>query len=131
MQAQLLTYLNRKGKAKKETPNPPTPPPPPPTPPYKQITRPGDKTKVNKSGKRNQRRQAEAEVYPWHRDIKFQMAKELASWDDSGYDPEVLEAMARTRDINRPYIQKADDDLNEKQRKLNAGCSWERRVTDM
>lgn len=111
------TTPQRKPRQKKETPKPDTPPPPPPTPPYPNRERPIPRKEFNKSGKKNMRKQAEAEDFPWHRKLDFYKERGEAKWDDSGYDPAVLDAMAAVREKNMPIITRLDEELSEKQRK--------------
>jgi len=113
----LTDTLCRTYNVRKETPSMSSPPLPPSTPPYEQRERPADKIRITKAGKRNLRRMAEPEEYPWHRNIDFRKAREEADWDDSGYDQAVLDSMAATREQNRPYVQEQDDNLSEKQRR--------------
>ncbi|KAK3723672.1 hypothetical protein LTR37_001553 [Vermiconidia calcicola] len=56
---------------------------PPPTPPYDKRPKPADRAATN-SGRRNQRRQAEAEGFPWNRDIDFRVARANATREDGG-----------------------------------------------
>lgn len=82
--------------------------PPPPTPPYDVRGKPSalprkEKPKLD-AGKRNIRRQAEADTLPWNRQMDFVKAKAEATWDTSGYDDKVLDAMAETRRLNMPKV---------------------------
>lgn len=72
---------------------------------------------VNKSGRRNMRRQAEADVFPWNRQIDFKAARTKASWDDSIYDQSTLRGMDATRTKNEPIIERLDSQETERQRK--------------
>ena len=49
--------------------------------------------KGSKAGRKNARRQAEAEEFPWTRQLDFKVEKEKATWDDGIYDPKTLEEM--------------------------------------
>lgn len=111
--------LYSKGKEKKEpTPQQGTPPPPPPTPPYELRKKPVDKKVVStKAGRKNARRQAEAEEFPWTRDLNFPEVKAKAAWDDGVYDAETLQAMEATRQRNVPIIDELDAKVQEQQRK--------------
>lgn len=91
-----------------------------------------DKDKDEKSGKtdstsgkkdkpqkiKTQRRQAEAEEFPWTRtDINFTIAKAEAKWDDSIYDAKAIEEMNAVRARNEPIIDDLDAKVQEQQRK--------------
>ncbi|KAK3623893.1 hypothetical protein LTR56_021349 [Elasticomyces elasticus] len=94
--------------------------PPGPTPPYAVRERPAERKKFNKTGKRNLRKQAEAEEFPWHRQIDFDSLKavpEALRWDISEYDQNVLNEMVKVRTSNIPLINKIDADLADKQKK--------------
>ncbi|KAK5678924.1 hypothetical protein LTS10_008579 [Elasticomyces elasticus] len=94
--------------------------PPGPTPPYAVRDRPAERKKFNKTGKRNLRKQAEAEEFPWHRQIDFDSLKavpEAQRWDISEYDQNVLNEMVKVRTANIPLINKIDADLADKQKK--------------
>ena len=93
------------------------PPPPARTPPYEMREKPIDRKNLNKNGRRNTRRQAEAEEFPWNRDIDFTAAKANAGWDLSIYDSETLESMNATRVRNGPIIHRIDQAESERQRK--------------
>lgn len=106
-----------RGRAKKiETP-PSESAAPPPIPPYEKREKPTERNAFNKSGRRNMRRQAEAEEFPWNRDMDFTEAKANATWDDSIYDPATLDSMAETRKHNGPIIERIDAEEAERQRK--------------
>lgn len=94
-----------------------TSPAPPLTPPYPERKRPTERRSVNKSGRRNVRRQAEAETFPWARDLDFKKAKAEATWDDNCYDPVTFKNMAEIRKRNEPIIDRLDQEVAEKQRK--------------
>lgn len=112
---------NSKGKERREvTPQPSTPPPPPPTPPYALRKKPVEKKSANansKAGRKSARRQAEAEEFPWTRDLNFKEEKENATWDDGVYDAETLQAMDATRQRNVAVIDELDAKVQEQQRK--------------
>ncbi|KAK3696155.1 hypothetical protein LTR37_018126 [Vermiconidia calcicola] len=88
---------------------------PPPTPPYDKRPKPADRAATN-TGRRNQRRQAEAEEFPWNRDLDFRTARTNATWNDGIYDQETLDDMAATRQKNVPIIERIDRDENFRQR---------------
>ncbi|KXT10429.1 hypothetical protein AC579_7884 [Pseudocercospora musae] len=107
----------RQGRGKKETPIASTPPPPPPTPPYEVRTKPSETRKGPiKTARKPARRQAEAEEFPWTRQLNFREEKAKASWDDSIYDPMILREMQATRERNAPIIDQIDSRLQETQR---------------
>ena len=107
----------RKAREKKnETPPVEPPAPPPPTPPYEKRQKPTERKAVTKSGRRNMRRQAEAEIFPWNRTLDFKAARTNATWDDSIYDKSTLTEMAATRARNEPVIERIDGEENERQR---------------
>jgi len=90
-------------------------------PPYVKTEKPVSRPEVNKTGKKNMRRQAECDEFPWHRQgINFVRARAEATWDISGYDQKILNAMAEVRKKNLPVIAKLDEELAEKQRKQRA-----------
>ena len=91
---------------------------PPPTPPYDKRPKPADRAATN-TGRRNQRRQAEAEEFPWNRDLDFRTARANATWNDGIYDQETLDDMAATRSKNVPVIERIDRDENSRQREYN------------
>lgn len=62
------------------------------------------------------RKQAEALDFPWQRKMDFYKARAEATWDDSGYDKDILDAMTAVRQKNMPIISKLDDELSEKQK---------------
>ena len=90
--------------------------PPPPTPPYETRLKPTERSAGNKSGRRNQRRQAEAETFPWNRELDFKAARANAAWDESIYDRATLEGMEATRVKNEPIIGMIDNEETERQR---------------
>ena len=47
-------------------------------------------------------------MYPWNRDIDFDIERANASWNDDIYDPETLAAMDATRARNAPIIERYD-----------------------
>ncbi|KAI5369967.1 hypothetical protein Slin15195_G008450 [Septoria linicola] len=115
----------KKQREKKETPVTGTPPPPAPTPPYAVRTKPAEmqnkpkrqpRASNSKNGKRPVRRQAEAEEFPWTRQMNFPEEKERAKWDDTIYDPATLNAMANVRAHNIPLMDTIDARLQEMQR---------------
>ncbi|KAF2214906.1 hypothetical protein CERZMDRAFT_82799 [Cercospora zeae-maydis SCOH1-5] len=114
----------RKPREKKETPMTGTPPPPAPIPPYPARTKPDEAQRPakraprgsNKAGKRPQRRQAEAEEFPWTRQIDFPKAKENVTWDDKIYEAATLNDMEDTRRHNMHLIEGVDSRLQEMQR---------------
>ncbi|KAF7195497.1 hypothetical protein HII31_03091 [Pseudocercospora fuligena] len=107
----------RQGRGKKETPIATTPPPPPPTPPYEVRTKPSETRKGPiKTSRKPARRQAEAEEFPWTRQLNFREEKAKATWDDSIYDPVILREMQATRERNAPIIDQIDSRLQETQR---------------
>lgn len=111
--------LYSKGKEKKEiTPVNSTPPPPPPTPPYAMRKKPVEKKSgsTSKAGRKNARRQAEAEEFPWTRDLNFPEVKAKANWDDGVYEAETLQKMEATRQRNVPVIDELDARVQEAQR---------------
>nr|POE65918.1 hypothetical protein CFP56_57608 [Quercus suber] len=113
--------LGPKQKRAKKEKNPvpsSTPLPPLPPPPYAPRYEPVERRTVIGRGKiRQSRKQAEAEEYPWHRQFDFLEAKDKACWDETAYDQEVLDKMAKTRSENRPLILSLDDEQSGKQRK--------------
>ena len=114
------TFPGRRGREKIiETPPVEPPVAPPPTPPYPKREKPTEYKAVNKSGRRNMRRAAEAGVFPWHRDIDFKAARANATWDDGIYGQQTLNDMSATRSKNEPIIEKIDTDESEKQRKYH------------
>jgi hypothetical protein len=70
-----------------------------------------------KAGRRSIRKPAEAEDFPWARQIDYKAEKEKASWDLSVYDPETLKQMEATRQRNIPVIDDIDTKISEQQRK--------------
>ena len=91
----------------------------PRTPPYETREKPSERKAVNKSGRRNMRRQAEADVFPWNREMDFKAARANATWDDSIYDPSTLGEMDATRKKNEPIIERLDNQETERQRELS------------
>lgn len=114
----LTDASSRKPREKKETPAPGTPPPPPPTPPYAIRAKPYEPRKpVARPGRKTMRRQAEAEEFPWTRQLNFPEEKAKARWDDTIYEPETVREMAATRARNVRVIDDIDMKLQEQQRK--------------
>lgn len=98
--------------------------PPPlvaPTPPYPARARPDPRKTVGKAGRGKTRRQAEADEFPWNRQLDFIQAriasKSKDTWDDSVYDPEMVAEMARTRVHNEPIVAELEKEISEKQSK--------------
>ncbi|KAK4506851.1 hypothetical protein PRZ48_000584 [Zasmidium cellare] len=114
----------RKGKERREiSPPASTPPPPPPTPPYALRKKPLDKkatVSTSKAGRKSARRQAEAEEFPWTRELNFAEEKANAKWDDGVYDAETLQVMEATRQRNVPIIDELDAKVQEQQRLARA-----------
>ncbi|EME49310.1 hypothetical protein DOTSEDRAFT_49600 [Dothistroma septosporum NZE10] len=102
-------------RAKKESPIATTPPPPPPTPPYELRQKPKERVGKN-APRKGARRQAEAEEFPWTRQIDFAAEKAQATWDDSVYDPVALREMVATRLRNVAIIDELDAKVQEQQR---------------
>lgn len=73
-------------------------------------------TTNSKAGRKSARRQAEAEEFPWTRDLNFKEEKEKATWDDGVYDAETLQAMDATRQRNVAVIDELDAKVQEQQR---------------
>lgn len=114
----LLTIHNRQSRGRKETPAITTPPPPPRVPPYENRTKPSETRKgPGKAGRKPARRQAEAEEFPWTRQLNYPEEKANAKWDMSIYDAVMLEEMRATRLRNGPIIEQIDSKLQETQRK--------------
>lgn len=85
-------------------------------PPYEKREKPADRHPKPKFGRRNStKRQAEAEDFPWNREIDFVAAKRDADWDDSIYDDARLADMAVTRAKNKSVVTGIDDDERERQ----------------
>lgn len=95
-----------------------------PTPPYPTRDRPDQRKTVGKSGRGKTRRQAEADEFPWNRQLDFVAAKEAAkskeSWDDSVYDATMLAEMARTRVRNEPVVAVLEEEITAKQSKYTS-----------
>lgn len=102
-------------RAKKESPIATTPPPPPPTPPYELRQKPKERVGKN-APRKGARRQAEAEEFPWTRQIDFAAEKARATWDDSVYDPVALREMDATRARNVAIIDELDAKVQVQQR---------------
>lgn len=103
--------------------------PPPlnaPTPPYPTRDRPDQRKTVGKAGRGKTRRQAEADEFPWNRQLDFIAArvasKSQDSWDDSVYDAEMLAEMARTRVRNEPVVAVLEEEITAKQSKSISCC---------
>ena len=92
-----------------------------PTPPYPTRDRPDQRKTVGKAGRGKTRRQAEADEFPWNRQLDFIAARVASqskdSWDDSVYDPAMLAEMARTRVRNEPVVAVLEDEITAKQSK--------------
>ena len=92
-----------------------------PTPPYPTRDRPDQRKTVGKAGRGKTRRQAEADEFPWNREMDFIAARDASqdkdSWDDSVYDPAMLAEMARTRVRNEPVVAVLEDEITAKQSK--------------
>ena len=97
-----------------------SPPPTVPVPPYPTRERPEDRRTLPKTGRGKMRRQAEAEEYPWNRQLDFIQAriasKDPKTWDDSIYPPETLASMERVREANSAIYKRLEFDISEKQR---------------
>jgi hypothetical protein len=59
---------------------------------------------------------ADAEEYPWSRQLDFKAENSCASWDDGIYDAATLHAMQGVRAHNGPIIEEIDARLGEQQR---------------
>lgn len=94
-----------------------------PVPPYPVRTRPDTRRTVGKAGRGKIRRQAEADEFPWNRELDFVQAKNDAKendpWDYSVYDRNMLAAMARTRVRNEPVVDVLEKEISEKQSRYN------------
>jgi len=92
-----------------------------PTPPYPLRDRPDQRKTVGKAGRGKTRRQAEADEFPWNRDLDFIAAREASqskdSWDISVYDKAMLDEMERTRVRNKPVVEVLEDEITAKQSK--------------
>lgn len=102
-----------------------SPAPPPlqaPTPPYPARARPDLRKTVGKVSRGKTRRQAEADEFPWNRQLDFIQAriasKSKDTWDDSVYDAKMVAEMARTRVRNEPIVAELEKDISEKQSTL-------------
>lgn len=98
-----------------------------PTPPYPARDRPDQRKTVGKAGRGKVRRQAEADEFPWNRDLDFLSARDALqtkdSWDDSVYDAAMLAEMAEVRKNNEPVVAKLEDEITAKQSKSLPFCS--------
>ena len=90
-----------------------------PSPPYEKPEKPIERLVVNKSGRKNMRRQAEAEEFPWHREMDFRQAREDASWDDGIFNPVTLQNMEMTRKANERYMKRVDTEETDRQRRFD------------
>lgn len=96
-----------------------------PTPPYAHRPKPVDPQKgpkkaprKDKSGRRqSQRRPAEADDFPWTRQLNFHEEKAKAKWDESIYSAGTLDGMRAAREYNARLIDGVDAKLGEAQRK--------------
>jgi hypothetical protein len=92
-----------------------------PTPPYPLRERPDQRKTVGKAGRGKTRRQAEADEFPWNRNLDFLAARAALqsedSWDLSVYDKTMLEEMARTRVRNEPVVLVLEEEITAKQSK--------------
>ena len=92
-----------------------------PTPPYSLRERPEQRKTVSKAGRGKTRRQAEADEFPWNRQLDFLKARidsqSESSWDVSVYDAEMLAEMDRTRTHNKPVVEVLEDEITAKQSK--------------
>jgi hypothetical protein len=100
-----------------------------PTPPYPTRDRPDQRKTVGKAGRGKTRRQAEADEFPWNRQLDFIAARVASqskdSWDDSVYDTDMLAEMARTRVRNEPVVAVLEDEITAKQSKSRSYFQWE------
>jgi hypothetical protein len=103
-----------------------------PTPPYPARDRPDQRKTVGKAGRSKTRRQAEADEFPWNRQLDFiagrVASKSQDSWDDSVYDADMLAEMARTRLRNEPVVAVLEDEITAKQSKSTTLISRHARV---
>lgn len=86
-----------------------------PVPPYELREKPSER-RGTKTGRTQKRKHAEADEFPWNRQIDFIKARAEATWDDSIYPQSTLDDMAKTRALNEPIIDKIDAEETEKQR---------------
>ena len=86
------------------------------TPPYPVRDRPTEKRSLDRHGRQWKRKGAEAECYPWFRQIDFEKEKSIATWHDSLYSPETLEHMAATRKRNEPILARIEAEMQEQLR---------------
>lgn len=92
-----------------------------PTPPYPLRDRPDQRKTVGKAGRGKTRRQAEADEFPWNRDLDFIAARDALqskdSWDLSVYDQAMLDEMERVRVRNKPVVEVLEEEITAKQSK--------------
>jgi hypothetical protein len=92
-----------------------------PTPPYPLRDRPDQRKTVGKAGRGKTRRQAEADEFPWNRDLDFIAARDALqskdTWDLSVYDQAMLDEMERCRVRNKPVVEVLEEEITAKQSK--------------
>lgn len=92
-----------------------------PTPPYPLRERPDQRKTVGKAGRGKTRRQAEADEFPWNRQLDFIAARDALqvkdTWDMSVYDAAMLAEMTETRRRNGPVVTVLEDEITAKQSK--------------
>jgi hypothetical protein len=92
-----------------------------PTPPYPLRERPDQRKTVGKAGRGKTRRQAEADEFPWNRQLDFIAARDALqskdTWDMSVYDAAMLAEMTETRKRNGPVVTVLEDEITAKQSK--------------
>lgn len=92
-----------------------------PTPPYPTRDRPDQRKTVGKAGRGKTRRQAEADEFPWNRQLDFIAARDALqvkdTWDMSVYDAAMLAEMTETRRRNGPVVTVLEDEITAKQSK--------------
>lgn len=107
----------RKSSGKRYPPQSSTPEPPPPTPPYPKRQKPAEAESKLKTNRRIKRKQAEADDFPWTRQMDFATAKAYADWDMSIYSKQRLDEMEAVRKRNAPAIELVDKGKDDQQRR--------------
>ncbi|KAK5174961.1 uncharacterized protein LTR77_000097 [Saxophila tyrrhenica] len=77
-------------------------------PPYKARDRPSDQKPTSKPGKRQGRRPAQAQEFPWNRQLDFQAERIKATWDVSQYDQSIRYEIDRVHERNKLKVDNHD-----------------------
>lgn len=100
------------------------------TPPYPTRPRPGERFLVHKKIRRNLTKLMHLEEYPWCREIDFKQVRATATWDDTCYDRNMLQAMDTIRAHNSAIIAELDSGTGEKSHSIRGSRKSQAEMRD-